>query len=61
MASLPLMSLAIVQTWFDFFFLPFLFDEIKVGFLGLFFFFEGDGSLESCFPVKSHKPVTGKY
>lgn len=38
MASPPLMSLAIVQTWFDFFFsfFSFLSDEIKVG---LFFFF----------------------
>lgn len=41
MASPPLMSLAIVQTWFDFFFsfFSFLSDEIKVGLLVFFFYY----------------------
>lgn len=63
MASPPLMSLAIVQTWFDFFFFFFfLFVWWNKGWAFFFLLLlKGDGSLESCFPMKSHKPVTGEY
>lgn len=44
------------MVWF-FFFFPFLSDEIKV----VFFFFWVGWVFGDCFPMKSHKPVTGKY